>query len=339
MWIKLDYRVVRPILSRILPAPWLVKLYSSLRPFALSTIKKKKFSTDLVDLPVDLWGLHFRNPLGVAAGFDKDGSLLPFLYQLGAGYVVVGTALNKSHQGNPGTPWVPLNASHAAINNLGLPSPGVDEVLQNIQIFKNKYNPSNFPIGLSIMGHPKQSGQEKEDGLIECLEKAQGVVDFIELNQSCPNVGEDLEKLDVPEKCFDFDTPIVLKLQQMPPQEKIIKLCKQGKIAGIVLSNTVKEYNIDALQKSDRRHAKYFQQKFGGGLSGPALHEKNIKYIQVWENVLKDTNTILIGCGGIRNAKSNYKYLQHTKLTQVYTGLWEVYARVGAKLTWRNFFV
>ncbi|MCB1197605.1 MAG: hypothetical protein KDK51_04470 [Deltaproteobacteria bacterium] len=341
MWIKLDYLIFRPVLAFLLPSSWLIALYSWARPRILPWIAKTKFSAVVVDEPRTYWGQTFRNPLGVAAGFDKDGRLLPFLYRLGAGYVVVGTALDKPHQGNPGVPWVPLTQSHAAINRLGLPSPGIDQVLQNIQDFRRQYNPKDFPIGLSIMGHPLDDADAKAQGMIICMQKAQGFVDFIELNQSCPNVGENLDALDVPASCFEMDIPIVLKLQPMPPQQKIIDLCAQGKISGIVVGNTQKDYDPSLLYAKDQRHARYFQNKYGGGLSGYPLFEENINHIKQWHQALQAVNasTLLIGCGGIRSNREYNTYMQTCGLTQLYTGLWEVYAHVGARKTWAHFFV
>ena len=85
-------------------------------------------------------------------------------------------------------PWVPLPNSKSALNSLGLPSLGVDKAIENIEKFRSEIPDKDFPIGLSIMGHPLQEGQEKLDGILECVSKAVGKVEFIEINESCPNV-------------------------------------------------------------------------------------------------------------------------------------------------------
>ncbi|MCB0272161.1 MAG: hypothetical protein KDD46_04030 [Bdellovibrionales bacterium] len=338
MLIKLDYQYVRPFLSKVLPTQYLTSLYSFFRPLAHHVLKNAHFESIIIEKSVHVMGLTFRNSLGVAAGFDKSGELLPFLYRLGAGYVVVGTALDQPHKGNPGTPWVPLAHSHAAINRLGLPSPGIDVVLQNIQKFREKYNAQNFPIGLSVMGHPLQSAKEKEKGMIECIRKSVGIVDFVELNQSCPNVGEDLEKLEIPLDAFTFDVPIVVKLQPMLPQKKILDLCANGKIHALVISNTQKDFDISNIDLKDQSHAQYFQKKYGGGLSGKPLLEKNLEYLKEWKRELDacGANTQLIGCGGILDHEDVVRYMDFCTLTQVYTGLWEAYAMHGPQKTWKH---
>ena len=111
----------------------------------------------------------------------------------GAGFAVVGTVLDKPHCGNQWVlnyfnPWLPLPFSGAGLNSLGLPSKGVGKAITNIKKFREKWQPQDFPIGVSIMGHPAQSGQEKLDGVLECVRQAVREADFIEINESCPNV-------------------------------------------------------------------------------------------------------------------------------------------------------
>jgi dihydroorotate dehydrogenase len=334
--IKFDYLILRPVLTRLLPSAWLIGFYSWARKKIMPTLAHFSAKGVVPTVPVQCMGLEFRNPLGVAAGLDKDGSMLGFLYRLGAGYVVVGTALHRPHKGNPGTPWLPLSASHAAINALGLPSPGIDVIVENIQKFRVQYKPHAFPIGLSVMGHPLDDDQAKNHGIITCIQKAQNHVDFIEINQSCPNVGEDLTKLDVPEACFEFDLPIVLKLQPMKPNSKILQLCAEGKIDALVIGNTTKDYQVDRLATVDQRHAEYFRYKHGGGLSGAPLRSQNLSLLAQWKDALAQCQaaTHLIGCGGIMHPSDVQAYLAYGPLCQLYTGVWSSLATQGARKSW-----
>lgn len=339
MWIRLDYLIFRPLLSKVLPTFLLCWWYSFLRKRTHAFLPHKTFEAKVIHEPKVLWQQSFRNRLGVAAGLDKDGSLLSYLYALGAGYVVLGTVLDRPHKGNPGTPWIPLVHSHAAINALGLPSPGIDQMIQNISLFRTKVQPQHFPIGISLMAHPHaKTESEKFQSLKRAYAKAVMVADFIEFNQSCPNVGEDLDHLDVPEELLDTDLPVWLKLQQMPPQDKILNLCAQGKIQGLVISNTVPKMDASKVHEKDRKHLESFQKRHGGGVSGPPLKEKNLHYLSQWKDALASigAKTRLIGCGGIRNHEDLADYDALCDLSQAYTGVWEAIAHHGNKHAWNH---
>eukprot|EP01052_Picozoa_sp_SAG31_P010781 SAG31_NODE_599_length_13649_cov_9.930775_10_plen_137_part_00 len=128
----------------------------------------------------------------------------------------MGTVLAEPHTGNKfvmgrWNPWVPLASSHSGLNSLGLPSKGIDaavchlvvetlaspvlyvlqrlnlhamlQQVENIRVFLTKFHPSEFPIGISIMGHPLQTGAAKQAGILECVRKSVPVADFIEVSQ------------------------------------------------------------------------------------------------------------------------------------------------------------
>jgi dihydroorotate dehydrogenase len=168
---------LRPILAAVLP-PWaVVFIYSASRTLYLKALGCSAFAPASGNYKkTTVMGMTFRNDLGNAAGLDKDGSLLELNYRLGAGFALVGTVLNKPHTGNlevmkTFNPWVPLPASGNALNSLGLPSKGVDAAISNIKKFKAKFNPTDFPIGVSVMGHPAQAGEEKLQGVLDCVRK------------------------------------------------------------------------------------------------------------------------------------------------------------------------
>ncbi|MFO7710146.1 MAG: hypothetical protein R6V53_00070 [Candidatus Woesearchaeota archaeon] len=173
----------------------MIKAYSQARTPMLKALARERPRAVAPCNPVTYKGLNFRNDLGNAAGFDKDGDLLPFSYSMGAGFAVVGTVLNEPHSGNymkynNVNPWVPLPRSRAAINSLGLPSKGADAVIRNIDSFRQCYEPKDFPIGVSIMGHPRQ---DRLTSTIDCMNKVIPYADFIEVNESCPNVCHDIQ--------------------------------------------------------------------------------------------------------------------------------------------------
>ena len=180
-------------------------------------------------LAVERLGLRFRNDLGNAAGFDKDGTLLELSWRMGAGFAVVGTVVSRPHTGNlpkmlPGglgggwNPWAPLPSSRGCLNSLGLPSHGAEAAAANIAAFRARCNvpvqvprdrsssndeagggggngntmmvTDDFPVGVSIMGHPSDAGDAdaKLAGVLACVRALAPVADFLEVNESCPNV-------------------------------------------------------------------------------------------------------------------------------------------------------
>ena len=185
---------LRPLLSQNLPAWAFVRAYSISRNPMLHFLSNERPQVDAPSFPVEFNGLTFRNDLGNAAGYDKNGDLLPLNYFMGAGFGVVGTVLIKPNKGKyissilKVNPWTPLPASDGAINTLGLPSKGVDYVVRTIDEFREKYQPEDFPIVASVMGHPEQEGKEKLEGTLKCIEKLFPYVDIIKLNDSCPNI-------------------------------------------------------------------------------------------------------------------------------------------------------
>lgn len=185
---------IRRLMSQMLPPDLFIRTYSETRTWFLDMLSTSNPKALAPKYPVEIRGVKFRNDLGNAAGMDKDGYLLPFNYHLGAGFGVVGTVLPYEHRGNltrglirKVNPWTPLPHSDSALNSLGLPSHGIDKAIRNIEEFRDKYQPLNFPIIMNIMPHPKDTGEKRNQNLISCFLKALKVADMIEINYSCPN--------------------------------------------------------------------------------------------------------------------------------------------------------
>merc|ERR1719162_506679 len=153
-------------MCRLLPTRLVVFIYSSSRGWFLWALSSANYGPfDGNTYPVEVLGMRFRNDLGNAAGLDKDGTMLDWFWRSGAGFAVVGTVLDTKHTGNldvlkTWNPWVPLPQSGGGLNSLGLPSKGVDPALKNIAAFRERLGDRlvDFPIGLSVMGHPAQHG-------------------------------------------------------------------------------------------------------------------------------------------------------------------------------------
>ena len=336
--LRLEHKI-RPFMAKSFSPKFFMELYSSNRKKFIESIKTSlKEPIADASYPSTVCGLNFRNDLGNAAGLDKDGSLLEFNYFLGAGFAIVGTVLNKPHTGNlfkvrkkEFNPWVPLPHSHSALNSLGLPSLGIDESINNIKKFKDAYDVSNFPIGISIMGHPLQEGEEKLNGILECVEKSVGIADFIEINESCPNVqhksDDGLEQRIKAVTNIKKSTPIFVKLGSLGDPEKTITTMDSCNADGLVLLNTQKDYDQyrPKLNKSDLKIFDFYTKEYQGGLSGEIIKETSFESVKLASDKIKELNSKLqlIHVGGISTKEDMKKSREIAPLREWYTGFME----------------
>ena len=312
---KLEHKF-RPSLAKFLSPNLFMKMYSAGRNDFIKALAKADIEPIKADFhPTEVCGMSFRNDLGNAAGLDKDGSLLDFNYSIGAGFAVVGTVLDQAHTGNLFTalgaernPWTPLPNSHSALNSLGLPSLGVDVALKNIQSFKDRVQPKNFPIGVSIMGHPAQEGKEKLNGVLECVKKSLDIADFIEINESCPNVkGHDssamYKRIQAVMNVAGDRLPIFIKLGNLDKVEETLTEFDKMKVAGVVLLNTQKNYDFyrPKLDPKDHKVFDFYTKNFEGGLSGSIIRDTSFEVLAKARQCIdsKGLQLKLIHVGGI----------------------------------------
>lgn len=353
---------LRPSLASVLPHSIFVWLYSSSRQtfiYALASTGLPEPCDEQFANPSRALGLVFRNDLGNAAGLDKDATLLEFSYRLGAGYAVVGTVLDEPHTGNVFAmlgglwhcnAWTPLPGSGGALNSLGLPSRGVDIALRNIEAFRQKHGidvagvgerpPAQcFPIGVSIMGHPAQEGQRKLDGVLDCVRKSIPVSDFLEINESCPNVkhgagGDGLSDRmaaviavrDELAKSTGRRVPILVKLGDLGDVEATVALLASLGVDGLIGLNTQRDYEAFDLPAGDRQLLDYYTREHGGGLSGPPIRERSLRQIElavaaVQRQGLQSRFTV-VHAGGVASADDvRRSRAVGAPLRQWYTGL------------------
>eukprot|EP01062_Namystynia_karyoxenos_P073771 TRINITY_DN70594_c0_g1_i1.p1 TRINITY_DN70594_c0_g1~~TRINITY_DN70594_c0_g1_i1.p1 ORF type:complete len:496 (+),score=151.41 TRINITY_DN70594_c0_g1_i1:77-1489(+) len=343
---------MRPIICRVLPPALVCWIYSASRDTYLWALGRAPVPpVGGFYHPVEVMGLKFRNDIGNAAGLDKDGSLLELSYRMGAGFAVVGTVLSRPHTGNNWLlggfcPWVPLSQSRAGLNSLGLPSKGIDAACARIREFRRRFPKArDFPIGLSIMGHPADGGMLKLQGVVECVRKACAVADFIEVNESCPNVQwtpEDRQQLqsrlrDIAgvrdEACKGGKhVPMLVKFGSLPDPAKIISTLVALKIEGLALVNTQTDYPTWEVQlpSADRRIFRWYVAKHRGGFSGPPILSRSLEQVRAAVAALKQQKQQLtiIHCGGIETAYDVEQSREVAPLREWYTGLMHnIYAR------------
>lgn len=351
---------LRPVLARRLDPSTFVHLYSRSRSLFLEALKHASLDGGAApEHPIELFrnGLRFRNDLGNAAGLDKDGELLKFNYLMGAGFAVVGTQLHKPHVGNPLTawtsrdnPWTPLPHSGSAINNLGLPCKGIEDAIDNIKRFQDSEQPVDFPIGISLMGHPLDpEGERKDTGLYHALEKALPHVDFIEINESCPNIEHDhsteametrvrgvLQRRDAESKYV----PVLVKVGDFGDAAATVRFFTELGVDGIVGLNTQKDYaNLKSgIDPRDHPLFSYFTGLYGGGVSGRAIKERSLlQAAEISKEIgVQGSPLVPVHVGGIERPEDIFRSRAVAPLRQWYTGFMGAMQRMPLDRVYRQ---
>ena len=315
--------LIRPILFKFDPEEVHHFTFSMLKNFGFLT--KLFLPKPIVDkrLEREVFGLKFKNPVGLAAGFDKNAVLFNELGDLGFGFVEIGTVTPKAQAGNPKKRLFRLIEDGGIINRMGFNNGGVEEAI--IRLKKNK----GVLIGGNIGKNKITPNEEAVNDYVICFEALFDYVDYFVLNVSCPNVGshaklEDVEYLrelitEVKKinQTKSTQKPILLKIapdlnnQQL---DEIIELIADTKIDGIVVSNT--SVNREGLKTSKET----LEQIGNGGLSGKPIRERSTKMIKYLSDKSNRAFPI-IGVGGIHSAKDAIEKLNAgASLVQLYTG-------------------
>ncbi len=285
----------------------------------------KVFHKKIINKKTKQFDVSFDNPVGLAAGFDKNADYLNFLSNIGFGFIEVGTLTPKPQPGNPKPRVFRIIDEQAIINHLGFNNKGIDYAINQIKKF-NK----NIPIGINIGKNATTDIKDAFRDYEYCLRKSYSVADYITLNISSPNTKNlrDLQSANNMDsflnsikilhnnlkKVYKKHTPLVVKIApdiEEEPLNDLLNLVNSYDIDGIICTNTT-------IDKTDLDH-KF--KNIQGGLSGKPLYEKsNI----VLKNVKKHLNNdiTIIGVGGIDSASSaNEKFKLGADLVQLYTGL------------------
>ena len=267
-----------------------------------------------------LFGRDIDNPIGMAAGFDKNAEVYNSLFKLGFGFVEVGTVTPLEQYGNPKPRVFRLVKDQALINRLGFNNLGAENVSNRI-----KSNSQGGILGINI-GPNKDSDDRLNDYLIG-LRTFHDIADYITINISSPNtenlrVFHDEDKFDELMNAIEKEKiklkskiPIVVKISPDISEDQIEIISKtliQYKVSAIIVSNTTAK-NREKLNDI-LKHQK-------GGLSGKPLEEEANKLISKFYKLLKGKIEI-IGVGGVDSGESAYKKFQSgASYVQLYTGM------------------
>ncbi len=316
--------LIRPILFKFDPEEVHHFTFAMLKNFGFLT---KLFLPKPIEdkrLEREVFGLKFKNPVGLAAGFDKNAVLFNELGDLGFGFVEIGTVTPRAQAGNPKKRLFRLIEDGGIINRMGFNNDGLEAA-----IGKLKGNKGKIIIGGNIGKNTDTTPENYTQDYLECFEGLHPYVDYFVLNVSCPNVGshaklEDVEYLrelitEVKKinQSKAVQKPILLKIApdlNNNQLDEIIDLISETKIDGIVVSNT--SVNREGLKTSPEVLA----QIGNGGLSGKPIRERSTKMIKYLSDK-SNRSFPIIGVGGIHSAKDALEKLDAgATLVQLYTG-------------------
>ena len=271
-------------------------------------------------IQTEIFGKIIPNPIGMAAGFDKDAEVYNSLFKLGFGFVEVGTITPVNQYGNPKPRIFRLEEDGALINRLGFNNSGSEKVKSRII--------SNSPKGLLgiNIGPNKDTKNRFEDYLIG-LRKFYNLADYMTINISSPNtenlrsfhnereLNELLSLIEKEKKALKTAVPILVKISPDIDDKNIniiSDLLFKYSVEAVIISNTTDKSreslsNINKLEK--------------GGLSGKPLEKRSNELINKFYKILKNKIRI-IGVGGVDSGQSAYqKIISGASLVQLYTGM------------------
>ena len=288
-------------------------------PF-LKTLTRKSFAVNKNGLEKKLFGLSFKNPVGLAAGFYKNAVLIDELAVFGFGFIEIGTVTPKPQQGNPKKRLFRLKKDKAIINRMGFNNDGVDIIIERLKKVK-----SDIIIGGNIGKNKVTPNENAVDDYVICFEKLFDYVHYFVVNVSSPNtpnlralqdkkpLSKILNTLQDLNNKKQNPKPILLKIAPDLTNEQlddIVAIVSETKIAGVIATNTTIE----------RNNLTSHNKKETGGLSGKPLTNKATDVIAY---LSKKSNKAfpIIGVGGIFNEKDAQEKLNSgASLIQIFSG-------------------
>lgn len=276
--------------------------------------------------PVTCMGIEFPNPVGLAAGLDKNGAYIDALAGLGFGFIEIGTITPKPQEGNPKPRLFRIPQAKAIINRMGFNNDGVDQLVENVKAAKFK-----GILGINIGKNATTPVEDAVSDYLVCLEKVYNYASYITVNISSPNTKnlrslqsghaltellETLKKrqLELAEELQHY-VPLVLKVApdlEASDIEFIASQLLQFKIDGLIVTNTtLSREGVEGLPFGDE----------AGGLSGAPVFEKSTACLAAFSKILQG-KIPLIGVGGILSGEQAVaKQQAGASLVQIYSGM------------------
>ena len=305
-----------------------------------------QFKEESPVLHTKLFGKILSNPIGLAAGFDKDGRIYPSLLSLGFGFLEIGTVTPLPQSGNPKPRIFRLIEDQALVNRLGFNSHGIKEMAKNLGIItkdkstkkidkintfsEKKEKKSSSMLGINIGKNGDTSLGKAQEDYVSALSALYTFADYFTINISSPNT-EGLRRLHEKQMLHQLlecvcsrrdkldhnnsqQTPLVLKLSPDLDDQDLqncIEVIKEFPIQGVIATNTTLE----------RQHLKSSHKIEPGGLSGRPLRERSTEVIRILFQELGNEVTI-IGTGGVFSGADAYEKIRAgAAAVQIYTAL------------------
>lgn len=298
----------------------------------ISTLKKTGktplnllYKQSIATKPVEVMGIKFPNPVGLAAGLDKNGECINAFAAMGFGFVEVGTVTPRPQPGNDKPRIFRLEQANAIINRMGFNNKGVDYLVN--QVIK-----ANFKgvLGINIGKNKDTPDENAKDDYIYCMRKVYNFASYITVNISSPNTpglrslqyGDALNELLAALKTeqanlatqYNKYVPIAVKIAPDLTEDEVNSIAQcliSNNIDGVIATNTtLSREGVEGLTHANEQ----------GGLSGQPVKEKSTTVIKLLSKALEDKLPI-IGVGGIASAAdAKEKLAAGASLVQVYTG-------------------
>jgi dihydroorotate dehydrogenase len=316
-------QLIRPILFFFDPEKVHYFTFSAIRIFSkipgFSSLFRALYEVKDSRLETEVFGLKFKNPVGLAAGFDKNAVLYKELSNFGFGFIEIGTLTPKAQDGNPKKRLFRLKEDSAIINRMGFNNGGVEEAV--LRLKKN----NGVLIGGNIGKNKVTPNEEATSDYEICFDALFDYVDYFVVNVSSPNtpnlralqdkepLTQLLQTLQNKNLAKPKQKPILLKIAPDLTDEQlldIIDIVNETKIAGVIATNTT--LSREGLQSENKIEA--------GGLSGKPLEKRATEVIRFLSEKSNKSFPI-IGVGGIHSAEDAIEKLEAgASLVQLYTG-------------------
>ncbi|MBI2357085.1 quinone-dependent dihydroorotate dehydrogenase [Candidatus Dojkabacteria bacterium] len=328
--------ILKPILFRFDPE-FIHNLFTSrgrlLGRFRLTrSILKNAFRYDSPSLHQEIAGIKFKNPVGLAAGFDYDGKLTEVLESIGFGFQSIGTVTYSPYEGNSKPRLARLPKSKSLLVNKGFKSDGIEKVLnRNVREWNE-----TFKVGISI-GATNSKECSTPKAQIEDIIKSFSYLkshkllerfSYLELNISCPNVlgsgsladTENLEDVLSKIKELGIDKPIFVKFQleiEWEKARKLIEIIIKYGVEAIIIANLLKQREGSEIRKEELESVKNLKGNFSGKPTFNLSNELIEKTYREFGDRIK-----IVGLGGIFNAEDAYEKIKRgASLVQLITGM------------------
>jgi dihydroorotate dehydrogenase len=312
-----------------------VTLYGLARPFLFSLDPEEAHRLALrlaglvipkrFDSPIRAMGLEFPNPVGLAAGLDKDAAHIDALARMGFGFLEVGTVTPRPQPGNPRPRLFRIPEKQALINRLGFNNIGVDAFLQNVA--RARYRGI---LGINIGRNAVTPPERAVDDYELCLEKVYAAASYVTINVSSPNTAG-LRALQEKNSLEALLQRLAARRQELAARHRkhvplALKIAPDLETDDIrAISEAVRRYGIDAVIATNTSVSRDGVESLphaeeAGGLSGAPILAKSTAVLRELKTLLPDIT--LIGAGGILSgADAAQKRAAGARLVQLYTGL------------------